>query len=57
MDFNSFKIPLATESSLLPMSFEDVNVVDDVTNEVTQDATIANRDNLKSRFNAPSGLS
>ena len=57
MDFNSFKIPLATESSLLPMSFEDVNVVDDVTNEVTQDATIANRDNLKSGFNAPSGLS
>ena len=39
------------------MSFEDINVVDDVTNEVTQDATIANRDNLKSGFNAPSGLS
>ena len=37
MDFNSFKIPLAIERSLLPMSFEDANVVDDATNEVTQD--------------------
>ena len=39
------------------MSFEDVNVVDNVTNEVTQDATIANKDNLKFGFNAPSDLS
>ena len=57
MDFDSFKIRLATESSLLLMSFEDVNVVDNVTNEVTQDATIANKDNLKFGFNAPSDLS
>ncbi|XP_030935860.1 uncharacterized protein LOC115960962 [Quercus lobata] len=35
LDFDSFKIPLATESSLLPTSSEDVNVVDDATNEVT----------------------
>ena len=29
MDFDSFKIPTATESSLLPISSEDVNIVDD----------------------------
>ena len=57
LDFDSFKIPLATESSLLPTSFEDVNVVDDAANEVTQDATITKRNDAKSRGNAPSGLS
>ena len=35
LDFDSLKIPLATESSLLPTSSEDVNVVDNATNEVT----------------------
>ena len=35
LDFDSLKIPLAIESSLLPTSSEDVNVVDDATNEVT----------------------
>ena len=35
LDFDSFKIPLATESSLLSTSFEDVNLVDDAANEVT----------------------
>ena len=35
LDFDSLKIPLATESSLLPTSSEDVNVVDDATNVVT----------------------
>ena len=35
MDFDSFKISTTIESSLLPMSSEDVNVVDDATNEVT----------------------
>ena len=35
LDFDSLKIPLATESSLLSTSSEDVNVVDDATNEVT----------------------
>ena len=57
LGFDSFKIPLATESSLLLTSSEDVNVVDDATNEVTQDATIASEDDLKSGNNAPSGLS
>ena len=37
LDFNSFKLPLATESSLLQTSFEDVNIMDDVNTEVTQD--------------------
>ena len=37
LNFDSFKLPLATESSLLQTSFEDVNVVDDANNEVTQD--------------------
>ena len=53
LDFDSFKIPLATESSLLPTSSEDVNVVDDATNEVTQ----GGGDDPKSRGNAPDGLS
>ena len=35
LDFDSFKIPLAKESSLLPMSSEDDKVVDDANNEVT----------------------
>ena len=48
LDFDSLKIPLATESSLLPTSSEDVNVVDDATNEVTQDATIVSKDAPKS---------
>ena len=37
LDFNSFKLPLATESSLLQTSSEDVNIVDDANTEVTQD--------------------
>ena len=36
LDFDSFKLPLATESSMLQMSFEDVNIMDDGSNEVTQ---------------------
>ena len=36
LNFDSFKLPLATESSLLATSSEDVNVEDD-SNEVTQD--------------------
>ena len=47
LNFDSLKIHLATESSLLPMSSEDVNVVDDATNEVTQDATVASGDEPK----------
>ena len=57
VDFDSFKIPTATESSLLPTSFEAVNVVDDVSTETTQDATNARQDDPKSGGGAPSGLS
>ena len=48
LDFDSLKIPLATESSLLPTSFKDVNVMEDATNEVTQDTTVASKDVPKS---------
>ena len=50
LNFDTFKIPLATESSLLATSSEDVNVVDDANNKLTQD-------DPKSGGNAPSGLS
>ena len=56
LDFDSFKIPLAMESSLLPTSSEDVNVVDDATNEVTQDTTVASKDVPKSGGDAANGL-
>ena len=56
MDFDSFKIPIATESSLLPKSSEDVNIVDDAPAEPAKDATVANKDDLKSGVEAPSGL-
>ena len=36
LDFDSFKLPLATESSILQTSSEDVNIMDDASNEVTQ---------------------
>ena len=36
LDFDSFKLPLATESSMLQTSSEDVNVMDDASNKVTQ---------------------
>ena len=49
LDFDSFKLPLATKSSLLQTSSEDVNILDDATNEVTQDGS-------KSRGDASSGL-
>ena len=50
LDFDSFKLPLATESSLLQTSSEDVNILDDTTNEVTQDGS-------KSGGNASNGFS
>ena len=37
LGFNSFKLPLATESSLLQTSSEDVNIMDDANIEVTKD--------------------
>ena len=49
LNFDTFKIPLATKSSLLATSSEDINVVDDSNNEVTQD-------DPKSGGNAPIGL-
>ena len=57
MDFDSFKIPLATESSLLPTSSKDVNMVDDATTEIAQGVTAAGKDDSKSGGDAPSGLS
>ena len=57
IDFDSFKIPTTTESSLLPTSSKDVNVVDDASTEPAQDATDASKDNPKSGGDAPSGLS
>ena len=48
LDFDSLKLSLAAESSLLPTSSEDINVVDDASNEVTQDATVVSRDVPKS---------
>nr|XP_023903241.1 uncharacterized protein LOC112015114 [Quercus suber] len=35
LNFDSFKLPLATENSLLQTSSEDVNIMDDANNEVT----------------------
>ena len=56
LDFDSLKIPLATESSLLPTSSKDVNVVDDATNEVTQDTTVVSKDIPMSGGDAAKGL-
>ena len=56
LDFDSLKIPLAMESSLLPTSSEDVNVVDDATNEVTQDTTVVSKDVPKSGGDAAKGI-
>ena len=39
LDFDFFKLPLAAESSLLQTSSEDVNILDDANNEVTQDSS------------------
>ena len=35
LNFDSFKLPLTTKSSMLQTSFEDVNVMDDASNEMT----------------------
>ena len=57
MDFDSFKIPNATKSSLLPTSSEDVNIVENASIEPAKDATGASKDDPKSGSDAPSGLS
>ena len=49
LDFGSFKLSLAAESPLLQTSSEDVNILDNANNEVTQDSS-------KSGGNASSGL-
>ena len=50
LNFDSFKLPLTTKSSLLQTSSEDVNIMDDASNEVTQG-------DPKSGGNAPNGSS
>ena len=50
LDFDSFKLPFATESFVLQTSSEDVNVMDDASNEVTQG-------DPKTRGSAPNGSS
>ena len=35
LDFDSFKLPLATESSMLQTSSENVNIMDNASNEMT----------------------
>ena len=57
MDFDSFKIPTAIKSSLLPTNFEDVNIVDDAPTKPAKDATAANKDDPKSGGDASNGLS
>ena len=57
MDFDSFMIPIATKSSLLPMSSKDINMMDDASIEPAQDATNANKDDPKFGGDAPSSLS
>ena len=57
MDFDSFKVPIAAESSLLQTSSEYVNIMGDaLTEPVKEDAKPA-KDDPKSGENAPSGLS
>ena len=57
MDSNSFKITTTVESSLLQTSSEDVNIMDDDSTELVQDATDSSKDDPKSGGNARSGLS
>lgn len=57
VDFDSFKIPTTTKSSLLPTSSEDVNMVVDASTKLALDATAASKDDPKSGGDAPSGLS
>ena len=57
MDFDSFKVPIAVESSLLQTSSEEVNIMDDASTEPAKDDAELAKDNLKSGENALSGLS
>ena len=57
MDFDSFKVPTAVESSLLQTSPKDVNIKDDASTELVKDDAEPTKDEPKSGENAPSGLS
>ena len=57
MEFDSFQIPTTLESSLLQTSSKYVNVMDEASIELAQDAAKLSKDDLKSRGNASSGLS
>ena len=57
LDFDSFKLPFATESSFLQTSFEGVNIMDNANNEVTQGDPKSRGSDPKSGGIAPSGLS
>ena len=57
MDFNSFQIPTAAESSLLQTSFKDIDVVDDASVEPFKDAVELATDNPKFGGNTLNGLS
>ena len=57
MDFDSFKVPTTTESSLRQTSFEDIKIVDVASTEPIKDVAEPAKDDLKSRDNALSGLS
>ena len=56
MDFDSFKVPTAAESSLQTSS-EDVNIVDDASTEPVKEDAKPAKDDPKSGEDAPSGLS
>ena len=57
MDFNSFQIPTATESSLLQTRSEDVIVVDNASRKPSKEAAELAKDDPKFGGNALSGLS
>ena len=55
MDFNSFQVSTAAESSLLQMSFEDINVMDDASTKPAKDTAEPTKDDPKFGDNAPIG--
>ena len=57
MDFDSFKIPTVAESSLLQMSFEDVNFLDNASTKPSKDVVETAKNDPKFEGNALSGLS
>ena len=57
MDFDSFKIPTVVESSLLQMSSEDVNFLDNASTKPSKDVVETAKNDPKFEGNALSGLS